>query len=263
MSVQVSFENHMSERVVEIHFERGLQLEKASDLAELKTAWAENLKRWHSPYTCLFDCRQLVVAPSLHKDFEKLISFFRNFFMKTILGFCEPGQQPAWCPFEIVEGYDTAIARTGLARGAGLTRKLDDLRSRMQIDNDFNAHVMEISFLADTALQSSADIQIIKSKLQNILKMWHAPYSILFNCVNITFAPEAAAEFARLEKFLRAFFCKNIIGFAPRGEKSTYPFPTYRARHQAAAALEHSGLQSGSVANCSTRKKTPSEEGEK
>jgi hypothetical protein len=250
------FENHMSARVVEVHFPEGLTIADAASISELKAAWAENLKKWHSPYTCLFDCRNFSVAEGQRKDFERLIGFFKNFFMKNIIGFCNEGQLPEWCPFEIEEGYDAAVARTGLSRGAGLTRNLDDLRSRIQIDNDFNAHVMDISFLAETDLKTAADIGTLKSKMLNILKMWHSPYSVVFNCVNLTFSPEAFQEFSRLEKFLRSFFCKNIIGYAPRADKASYPFPTYRSRHLAVGELEHSGLQSGAQANCSTRKLT-------
>jgi hypothetical protein len=188
-----------------------------------------------------------------------LISFFKNFFMKTIIGFCNEGSTPEWCPFDVIAGYDNAVAKTGLSRGVGLTRDLSDLRSRIQIDNDFNAHVMEISFLADTHLENANDVRTLRSKVQNILKMWHSPYSILFNCINFTIAPEAHDEFVRFEKFVKSFFCKTIIGYAPRADKSTYPFLTFRSRHLAAAELQHSGIQSGSVANCSTRKTGPTE----
>jgi len=257
--VKVQFENHMSARVVEVHFPDGLTISDKDDLIALKAAWTENLKKWHSPYTCLFDCRQMMVKEELRPDFERQIAFFKNFFMKNIIGFCNAAALPSWCPFEVVEGYEAAVARTGLGRGAGLQRDLSDLRSRIQIDNDFNAHVLEISFLADTALSSSEDIQILKSKVQNILRMWHSPYSILINCVNLTFTETAATEFQRFDKFVKSFFCKNIIGYAPRGDKSSYPFITFRSRHLAAAELEHSGINSGAVANCSTRKITPTE----
>jgi hypothetical protein len=113
---------------------------------------------------------------------------------------------------------------------------------------------MEISFLAETQLESASDVMTLRSKVQNILKMWHSPYSIIINCVNLTFSEAAAQEFVRFEKFVKSFFCKNIIGYAPRADKSTYPFQTFRSRHLAAAELEHNGIQSGSVANCSTRK---------
>lgn len=257
--MNVQFENHMSARVVEIHFPDGLTLHTKADLTALKTAWTENLKKWHSPYTCLFDCRQMEVSQELRPEFEKLIAFFKNFFMKNVIGFCNAGEVPSWCPFEVISGYENAVAKTGLSRGAGLTRDLSDLRSRIQIDNDFNAHVMEISFLADTHLENGSDVKILRSKVQNILKMWHSPYSILLNCINFTIAPEAHDEFVRFEKFVKSFFCKSIIGYAPRGEKSAYPFQTFRSRHLAAAELEHSGIQSGSVANCSTRKSNRTE----
>lgn len=252
--MNVQFENHLSARVVEVHFPEGLKLKNQSELIALRAAWSENLKKWHSPYTCLFDCRILEVKPEMRPDFEKLIAFFKNFFMRSIVGFCEEGKPPEWSPFEVVEGYDAAVAKTGLARGAGLQRDLSDLRSRIQIDNDFNAHVMEISFLADTHLEAASDIMTLRNKIQNILKMWHSPYSIIINCVNLTFSEAAAQEFIRFEKFVKSFFCKNIIGYAPRGEKSTYPFQVFRSRHLAVAELEHNGIQSGAVANCSTRK---------
>lgn len=253
--MRIEFENHLSARVIEVQFPDGLNITSAEDLSRLKSAWSENLKRWHSPYSCLFDCRKLTIHPDLQPEFEKLIAFFKKFFMKSILGFCESGTAPIWCPFEVVEGYEAAVARTGLARGAGLQRDLADLRSRIQIDNDFNAHVMEISFLADTKLESRADILTLRSKVQNILKMWHSPYSILFNCSNLTFSPEAQSDFVAFEKFVLSFFCKRVIGYAPKDSKDTYPFQVYRSRHIAAAELEHSGIQSGATANCSTRKK--------
>lgn len=249
----------MSARVVEILFPDGLVISSKDELLLLKSAWSENLKKWHSPYTCLFDCRKFEIAADLRPEFERMVNFFKNFFMKSVIGFYESDTPPEWVPFEIVQGYEAAVARTGLAKGAGLKRDLTDLRSRIQIDNDFNAHVMEVSFLADTHIETPADLQILKSKIQNILKMWHSPYSILFNCVNLTFSETAAQNFSHFEKFVKSFFCKNIIGYAPRADKGSYPFRTFRSRHLAAADLEHSGIQSGAVANCSTRKSPQSE----
>jgi hypothetical protein len=260
--VRVEFENHLSARVIEVHFPEGLHITTAAQLSELKAAWIENLKRWHSPYSCLFDCRSFTVSEELRPEFEKLISFFKKFFMKSVIGFCPEGTPPAWSPFEVIQGYEAAVARTGLARGAGLQRDLSDLRSRIQIDNDFNAHVMEISFLADTKLETRDDILTLRSKVQNILKMWHSPYSILVNCSNLSFSPLAYSNFSLFEKFVMSFFCKRLIGYAPREPKESYPFTTFRSRHLAAAELEHSGIQSGSTANCSTRKK-PASGGEK
>jgi hypothetical protein len=205
-----------------------------------------------------------------------MIKFFENFFMRKIVGFCDEnssfgeilssrGLMPLSSrgltagsietfPFEVIVGYENAIATTGLSKQGRLTRNLDDLRSRISIDNDFNAHVMEINFLSDTHFETKEDVDILKSKLKNILRMWHSPYSILINCVNCTFSEQAKIEFASLERFLKGFFCKKILGYAPKADKQTYPFDMVRSRHLAAAQLENEGLQSGAVANCSTKK---------
>lgn len=252
---RIRFENHLSARVVEIIFPSGFRLLDDAALQELKAAWSENLKKWHSPYTCLFDARDFTIAEGQRENFARLIKFYQNFFMRKIIGFREPGASAEGLPFEVVEGYEEAVKRTGLAKGGGLKRDLADLRSRIQIDNDFNAHVMEVSFLAETNFETAADVEILRSKIQNILMMWHSPYSVLFNCSNMGFSPDAKAAFARVEKFLKAFFCKDVIGYANRFDKETYPFKTFRSRHLAAAELEHSGIASGAVANCSTRRK--------
>jgi hypothetical protein len=254
----IKFEHHLSERVMEIHFEGGLRLLSSGDLDVLKEAWATALKRWHSPYTCLFDCRHLEIQEDLMPSFEKLISFFKNFFMKKVVGFvgADDPLPAAPLPFPVLKGYEAAAAQTGLARGAGLERDLSSLRSRIQIDNDFSAHVMEVSFLADTHLESEDDLQTLRSKLQNILMMWHTPYSVVFNLEKCTFSPLVSERFGTIERFLRGFFCKDIVGYSPKGSKEMYPFPVYRSRHKAVGQLQNQGLNAGDSANCSSRKST-------
>jgi hypothetical protein len=258
---KIKIENHLSEKVMEIVFPEGFKIASDADLQLLKSAWTFHLKRWHSPYTCLFDVRNFEVVAEKKADFEKLIKFFKNFFMRKIVGFGEEGVLREDLPFEVIGVYEEAIKKTGLSRGGGLTRDLTDFRSRIQVDNDFNAHVMEVSFLAETIFESADDVKILKSKLQNILMLWHTPYSVLFDCSRMKIEAPAKEEFARLEKFLKSFFCKGMVGYGPRLEKDSYPFPTYRARHLAAAQLEHSGLNAGDMANCSTRNKTSGNEG--
>ncbi len=254
MTQKIVFENHFALRVVEIFFPEGFSITSEQDIAYLKEEWTKNLKSWHSPYTCLFDLRKFTVADELKDSFLRTIKFFSNFFMRKIIGFCEEGDAYPELNFPVTVGYEKAAIEAGLAKGSGLKRDLENLRSRIQIDNDFNAHVMEIQFLAETELISKEDIHTLRDKVKNILRQWHTPYSILLNCVNCSFSPEAAQEFLKVEKFLKSFFCKEIIGYAPKMAKETYPFKVYRSRHLAAAELENNGLQSGSVANCSTRK---------
>lgn len=254
MNQNIEFENHFSARVLEILFPDGYKIKSEEDIAKLKNAWSAQLKSWHSPYTCLFDLRNFEIDESFIPQFEALIKFFKNFFMKKIIGFYEEGGNVPTVTFEVHCGYEKAISLTGLARGKGSIKKLGDLRSLIVIDNDFNAHVMEINFDQEVFFNTKEDIGILKSKLQNILMMWHTPYSILFNCINCTFSPEAKEEFAKVERFLKGFFCKKIAGYAPKNDKDSYPFEVFRSRHLAAGSLDNSGLESGEVANCSTRK---------
>ncbi len=254
MSQKIVFENHFSKRVVEILFPEGFSIRNKDDLSHLKEEWTKNLKSWHSPYTCIFDLRKFELSADMKEPFNRLIQFFSSFFMRKIIGFYEAESIAPEVNFSVIMGYDEAAKEAGLLKGAGLVRNLDDLRSRIQIDNDFNAHAMDIQFLAATEFTTKEHVLILKDKIKNILRQWHTPYSVLINCLNCTFEKEAYDEFIILEKFLKSFFCKQVIGYANKGEKETYPFKVFRSRHIAAAELENSGLQSGSVANCSTRK---------
>lgn len=251
MNKKIDFENHFSARVIEIIFPEGYEIKTRDDLQYLKKKWQENLKSWHAPYTCVFDFRQFHISEDFLEDFTKLIKFFEKFHMKKIIGFKdEHSSLPNELPLEIFANYETAIQHTGLTKGSGLKRNIENLRERIVIDNDFQAHVMEISFLTDTTLTTKADIQILKSKIQNILRMWHTPYNILFNCVNLKFSEEAKLAFVSLEKLLKGFFCKDIIGYSSCDDKNNYPFITYRSRHVAAGKLNHTVAHSGDSARC-------------
>lgn len=251
MNKKIDFENHFSARVIEIIFPEGYDIKTPDDIQYLKKKWQENLKSWHTPYTAVFDVRQLNITEDLMDDFNKLIKFFEKFHMKKILGFKdEQSSVSNQFSFEIFANYDTAIQNTGLTKGTGLKRNIENLRERIVIDNDFQAHVMEISFLTETTLSTKADTLILKSKIQNILRMWHTPYNILFNCVNLKFTEEAKTAFSALEKLLKGFFCKEIIGYAPCDQKENYPFVTHRSRHVAAGKLNHTVAHSGDSARC-------------
>lgn len=252
LNTKIEFENHFSARVIEILFPEGCFIRTREHLQFLKTKWQANLKSWHTPYTCVFDLRNFHVDENLNSDFIKLLKFFEKFHMKKIIGFkVENSLLPEGIFFDVFASYDEAIQHTGLAKGAGLTRNVANLRDRIVIENDFHAHVMEISFLTETNFDTKADIQILKSKIQNILRLWHTPYSVLFNCVNLKFSDEAKKSFLPVEKFLKGFFCKEILGYSPCDSKDNYPFFTYRSRHVAAGKLESIGAQAGDSARCS------------
>ncbi len=253
MTKQINFENHFSVRVIEIIFPDGFAIQTKDDLKLLKIKWQENLKSWHTPYTCIFDMRHFLVENILLADFLKLVNFFQKFHMKKIVGFKEENSQIPEVDFTVYDSYEQACQNTSLGRGAGLVRNIENLRERIVIENDFHAHVMEISFLSETTLESKEDIQILRAKIKNILRQWHTPYNLLFNCVNLKFTEEGKEEFLKFSKFLKGFFCKEVIGYSPLESKEHYPFTTYRSRHIAAGKLEFMGAQSGSEAGCAPK----------
>lgn len=216
----------------------------------------QNLKSWHSPYTAILDFRNITVAPNMVADLKKLLEFFKKFFMRKALGIVASVQQQQQLqPLEI-ELYlipEEAYNHTGLGR-LKAEAAVTDLRSQIRFENDFQAHVIEASFLGDVHFESAADVAIFKSKLINNLKLWHTPFSLIIDCSHSTFSVEARKAFASLERFLRGVFCKAIIGYAPKQEKDQYPFTTFRSRHKAAAQLEHSGLIGGDTATCGSKK---------
>lgn len=253
MNKKIQFENHFNTRVIEILFPEGYEIKSLEDIQYLKKKWQENLKSWHTPYTCVFDLRQFDIDATFKNEFKKLIHFFQKFHMKKIIGFknSQSNMSSHDFDFELFDTYENALHQIGLTKGAGLKRNIENLRERIVIENDFQAHAMEISFLTETVLNTKSDIQILKSKIQTILRMWHTPYNILFNCVNLKFSTEAKENFLSLEKSLKSFFCKEIIGYAPCDEKTNYPFITYRSRHVAAGALSYVTAHSGDSARCS------------
>ena len=254
----IRFENHFMERVMEITFPEGFVLEKDEDLKYLKNQWTRNISLWHSPYTCLFDLENVQISESQKQPFLKLLDFFKRFFMKDFIAYTPSNPFSDRIELKVFSSFDEALSKTRLGIEKK-SREPTDLRSSIQIENDFQSHCMEISFLVDTTFKDSKDIDILSSKIKNILMMWHTPYSVLFNCVNCEFEEPAKLAFANLEKFLKAFFCKAIVGYAPKGKKETYPFAMVRSRHLAAGQVEHSGLTAGSVANCSSRKEKKDE----
>ncbi|MBX9703618.1 MAG: hypothetical protein K2X39_05650 [Silvanigrellaceae bacterium] len=250
----IEFENHFLEKVIEVRFPHGYRIDSLKALENLKTLWIANLKSWHTPYTCLFDLNDFYIDEKYTKDFEAMVVFFKNFFMKKIIGFYET-ELKSPVGFTCIQGYEKAIENTGLSRTKQQgDKKITDFRSLIQIENDFNSHAVEISFRDDTNFSSKEEVDILLSKLKNNLMQWHTPYNVLINCFHCSFSPVAQQEFLKIEKFLKSFFCKKIIGYNPKKEKSSYPFPVFRSKHAAALELEHSGLVSGEIANCASKK---------
>lgn len=251
---EISFENHFNLKVIEISFHSNFHIKSSNEILKLKKMWRENLQMWHSPYSCIIDVTNIYLDEALKSEFDAMIRFFKSFFMKKLFGYCTTGQKmDSYFSFVVFDSYAEARESVGLNRDFRKKSK-SGLRDEITIENDFNEHVMEISFDSPVIFQTKEDVESLRSKVKNMLRMWHTPYSVLINCQNCRISPDILKEFIALESFLKGFFCKRIIGYAPCESKEHYPFQTHRSRHLAVKELTHSGLSSGSKANCSTRK---------
>lgn len=249
------FEPHYQRRVLSIEWDEAQRRHTAVEWEILKKAWVAQLKSWHYPYTALVWVREHALQPDDVGALRKMVLFLKKFHLRKIhfineTRLFEESETPDWYVHHL--NYEEA----GLCLEGGAVPKEagSDFKSLIQIENDFNAHVMEISFLDHFVLSEKSQIKTLQTKVTNHLKAWHSPYSLLIDCSKWTMSADMTKEFESFLRFLKAFFCKVVLGYSPKGTKEEYPFVTFRSRHLAAAQLEHEGITQGSVANCSTRR---------
>lgn len=256
--MKVFFESNYQSKILEMQFEPSSLISSTKDILAWRSQWTQALSSWHSPYKALVDCTNLKIHTSakdkdINKALELMMSFFKGLFLKKIAGFgYKQDQGHDLLPFKVHETLEDAQKDLGVREKKD--RKFDDFRSTIQFDNHFKQHVIELSFAGPVKLDSSEKIKVLKSKLLNNLMLWHSSWSLIVDCSNLEMDTSIHPAFEDLKRSLKGFFLKNIVGYAPKSSKDSYPFPAYRARHRAAAELESEGNFSGEDANCASRK---------
>jgi hypothetical protein len=215
------------------------------------------LSSWHSPYKVLVDCGSIRVEndSSVIKALDLMVRFFNGFFLRSIVGFGrKEGSGHDLLPFPVYDTLEEASASLGLrVRG---TSEPTDFRSTIQLQNHFQQHTVELTFSQPVVIKSPEEVATLRSKLSNNLMQWHSKWSLLVDCTNLEVDPAAKPAMERLLTVLKGLFMKTAIGYSPRVPAEQYPFPVYRARHRAAAALTGEGNFSGDQADCKSRKST-------
>lgn len=254
--MNVLFENDFQKKVMHVTFPEPTTLADAAGVRAWRTRWTEALGKWHSPYKALVDCTPLTVtdAPDVRTELERMGKFLKGFFLKSAVGFGrDESKGHDLLFFEVMASEEDASKAVGL-KGARAPANPEDFRANIQITNHFQQHVMELAFAHPVVIDTKEKLDTIRSKITNNLMQWHSKWSLLVDCANVQFTPETAAVFEHMEKVLRGFFMKRVIGYAPSAPKETYPFEVFRARHNAAARLEAEGAFSGDAADCRSRK---------
>lgn len=254
--MQLKFEHDYQKKVMTQTFAEVTTLSTKADVLKWRSLWLQELKSWHSPYSLLIDCKQLRVqgTPEVRSELAVMMRFFKGFFLKKAVGFgisADSGSEHL--PFEVFADESEAGAKVGLARRKQNKEELD-FRDLIQLENHFQQHVVELTFAQQVHITETSQVQILKSKLTNNLMQWHSKWSLIVDCSNLQIDPGLEEEFKRLERYLRGFFLKSWVGYGAHAAKRWFPFDVYRARHRAAAVLDHEGSFSGNDADCRSRK---------
>lgn len=105
----ISLENHFQQHVVELSFEYDVVLDSVDKLDQLKSKITNNLMQWHSAWSLLIDCSKLEVV-GLEEEFEKMIKFFRGFFLKEVFGYGPRSKDQSY-PFKVFRSRHNAAGR--------------------------------------------------------------------------------------------------------------------------------------------------------
>lgn len=253
--LKVEFEHNYQQKVMFQKVQSDSMDLTSKDILEWRSAWTKQLTSWHSPYKVLVDVTQLRLenSPKTKTALDLMLRFFQGFFLRKIVGFgLNPAAHHDLLPWSVFPTREEAEADLGVRLAKA--RDPRDFRSSITLQNFFQQHCVELSFLSKTALETPDQVNILKEKMTNNLMQWHSKWTLIVDCTNLEIAPEALAPMERLLKYLKALFMKRAVGYAPAGPAETYPFPVFRSRHRAVTDIDSEGTMGGDQAECRSKK---------
>ncbi len=106
----IQLQNHFRQHVVELSFSQATEIDTAEKLQILKSKLTNNLMQWHSAWNLLVDCSQVRISAELFDEFERMLKFFRGFFLKETLGY-QPQSKDLAYPFQVYRARHNAAGR--------------------------------------------------------------------------------------------------------------------------------------------------------
>ena len=250
--MNINFESDHRLKILYVSFGEGSALSSKDDVLEFRRQWTLALKSWHSPYKALIDLSLLDSSIPLPEEGKRALNimfrFLKGLFLREAVGFGKPDLQ---LPFTTFASQEEAENSLGIRKQSQVGTS--DFRSLISIENHFQTHTVELSFRGLTIIDSPEQMKILKSKLTNNLMQWHSKWNLLIDCTQLQIDPLMDTQWANLQKYLKGFFLKKLLGYSPHLPESTYPFDVFRSRHRAAAALEAEGMTAGDDAQCRSR----------
>lgn len=105
----IQFENHFRQHVIELTFSQPVTINSKKQVLALKSKLTNNLMHWHSGWNLLIDCNNVEFSEEVTEDFEKIITFFKGFFMKEVIGYL-PKSLDLKYPFKVYRSRHKAAA---------------------------------------------------------------------------------------------------------------------------------------------------------
>jgi hypothetical protein len=255
--MKLEIENDFRQKIMTMSFAEQALVDSKASLDAWKQAWLKELSSWHSPYKLLLNCESLKISAwdNVEKDLELFFKFFKGFFLRKVVAYNTEHLEFSELPVDgIAKDFDEACDKIGV-RVKKASADPTDFRGKIHIENDFRAHVMELTFTTEAAVESLEHVEIIKSKITNNLMQWHSKWNLLIDCHNLAWKEGFEEEFSRMEKHFSGLFMTTLIGYSPLSADQKYPFKVYRSRHKAVTQLERIGALSGNEAHCQSTKK--------
>lgn len=249
--MKLEIENDYRQKVMAMAFASPTTIDSKTALNAWKQAWLGELSSWHSPYKLLLNCENLQLTPyeGIEQDLELFFKFFKGAFLRKIVAYNLAPLTEDLLPVEVAPNLAVAAEKIGIR-----TRKqpsgVSDFRSQIHLENDFRAHVMELSFSTETHIGSEEELAVLKSKITNNLMQWHSKWNLLVDCTRLSIAAELENSFIKMAQHFSGLFMLTVIGYSPKSPKDLYPFKVYRSRHKAVTHLERVGALSGNEAHC-------------
>jgi hypothetical protein len=238
--MDIGFKNHFAERFMEITFHPSLVVETPSQLLELQRLWVENALMWHTPYNCIVNLDNISIARELVPDWNQLLHRLHSFHLQKIVGIVSNPNLPlsSRSSFlnigfdDVVTNRESALVVLGINLRSSETADDASVKRRLRTTNHFEQCIMEIRFSRPTVLRTEDDVLDIRSRIEYNIHQWHTEYCVLFDCENLTIEPQVLAEFEKMQRFFRSFFCKTFAGYCSY-TSSDFPFRTFRTRESA------------------------------
>jgi hypothetical protein len=250
--MNIGFKNHFSSRFVEITFDADVRIETPAQLLEIQRRWQENTLLWHTPHSCIVHLTHFSIAHALIPEWNRMIHMLHGFHLQKIVAVVPAKAQVESNNARYLEiGFENVVATLAEAKIAlGVREKNNDsaehptsahasntLKRSMQTTNHFDTRIMEIQFSSPVTMRTEDDVIELRSRIEYNIHQWHTDYCVLFNCENFVIEASSVAEFEKMQRFFRSFFCKTFVGYASQSFQS-YPFRVFRTREAAIEACK-------------------------